>query len=154
MQSQKLQIDFCSFPRQTTQYHSNPSLCILIKYTKTCVCAQSLQLGPSFWEPMDYSPRGSFVHGIFQAWILEWVAISPSGNLSDPGIKSISPASPALKADSLLLSHWGIPYRTYAYVHHTVLYIIYLTHFLCTYPSQIPCEVRKLYISCSRRISW
>ena len=27
MQSQKRQIDLCSFPRQTIQYHSNPSLC-------------------------------------------------------------------------------------------------------------------------------
>ena len=27
MQSQKWQNDFCSFPRQTIQYHSNPSLC-------------------------------------------------------------------------------------------------------------------------------
>ena len=27
MQSQKWQNDLCSFPRQTTQYHSNPSLC-------------------------------------------------------------------------------------------------------------------------------
>ena len=27
MQSQKLQNDLCSFPRQTIQYHSNPSLC-------------------------------------------------------------------------------------------------------------------------------
>ena len=27
MQSQKQQNDFCSFPRQTIQYHSNPSLC-------------------------------------------------------------------------------------------------------------------------------
>ena len=27
MQSQKRQNDFCSFPRQTIQYHSNPSLC-------------------------------------------------------------------------------------------------------------------------------
>ena len=26
MQSQKLQNDLCSFPRQTIQYHSNPSL--------------------------------------------------------------------------------------------------------------------------------
>src|SRR5574337_279884 len=26
MQSQKRQNDLCSFPRQTTQYHSNPSL--------------------------------------------------------------------------------------------------------------------------------
>ena len=27
VQSQKRQIDLCSFPRQTIQYHSNPSLC-------------------------------------------------------------------------------------------------------------------------------
>ena len=27
MQSQKRQNDVCSFPRQTIQYHSNPSLC-------------------------------------------------------------------------------------------------------------------------------
>ena len=27
MQSQKRQNDLCSFQRQTTQYHSNPSLC-------------------------------------------------------------------------------------------------------------------------------
>ena len=27
MQTQKLQNDLCSFPRQTIQYHSNPSLC-------------------------------------------------------------------------------------------------------------------------------
>ena len=28
MQSQKPQNDLCSFPRQTIQYHSNPSLCL------------------------------------------------------------------------------------------------------------------------------
>ena len=28
MQSQKQQNDLCSFPRQTIQYHSNPSLCL------------------------------------------------------------------------------------------------------------------------------
>ena len=27
MQSQKRQSDLCSFPRQTIQYHNNPSLC-------------------------------------------------------------------------------------------------------------------------------
>ena len=27
MQSQKRQNDLCSFPRKTTQYHSNPSIC-------------------------------------------------------------------------------------------------------------------------------
>ena len=43
-----------------------------------------------------YSPSGFSVHGIFQAGILEWVAISHSGDLPDPGIEPTSPASPAL----------------------------------------------------------
>ena len=32
-------------------------------------------------DPMDYSPPGSFVHGILQARILEWVAIPSSGGV-------------------------------------------------------------------------
>ena len=38
--------------------------------------AQVLQLCPTFFDPMDYSPPGSSVSGILQARILEWVAIS------------------------------------------------------------------------------
>ena len=47
---------------------------------------------------MDYSPPGSSVHGIFQARKLEWVAISYSRDLPNPGIE---PRSPALQADAL-----------------------------------------------------
>ena len=32
---------------------------------------------------------------------------SPPGNFPNPGIKSLSPLSPALLVDSLLLNHWG-----------------------------------------------
>ena len=35
-------------------------------------------------DPMDYSPPGSSVHGIFQARVLEWVAISFSRRFSPP----------------------------------------------------------------------
>ena len=34
------------------------------------------QLCPSLFDPMDYSLPGSSIHGILQARILEWVAIS------------------------------------------------------------------------------
>ena len=34
-------------------------------------------------NPMDYSPPGSSVHGILQARILEWVAISFSKYIGD-----------------------------------------------------------------------
>ena len=37
-----------------------------------------------FWNPMDCSPPGSSVHGISQARILEWVAISFSRGSSQP----------------------------------------------------------------------
>ena len=47
---------------------------------------------------MDCSLPGSSVHGILQARIREWVAISLSKGSSDPGIEH---GSPALQADSL-----------------------------------------------------
>ena len=49
------------------------------------------QLGPTLCDPTDYSPPGSSVHGISQARILEWVAISSSRDLPDPGIQLANP---------------------------------------------------------------
>ena len=40
------------------------------------MCAKLLQLCLTLCDPMDYSPPGASVHGILQARILEWVAIS------------------------------------------------------------------------------
>ena len=48
-------------------------------------------------DPVDYSLPGSSVHGILQARILEWVAISSPGDIPDS------------QADSLPLSHQGSP---------------------------------------------
>ena len=39
---------------------------------------------PTLCDPLDCSPPGSLVHGIFQAWILEWGAISFSRGSSQP----------------------------------------------------------------------
>ena len=63
-----------------------------------CVGSHVGQSCPTVCDPVDYGPPGSYVHGIFQAKILEWVVISFSGDLPNPGIK---PWSPALQADSL-----------------------------------------------------
>ena len=42
-----------------------------------CVCARArAQSHLTLCDPIDYSLPGFFVHGIFQARILEWVAIS------------------------------------------------------------------------------
>ena len=44
-----------------------------IGYFYSCVLVT--QSCPTLYDPIDYSPPDSFVHGIFQARILEWVAI-------------------------------------------------------------------------------
>ena len=51
---------------------------ILINGDHLCCYNNALvaQLHPTLWDPMDCSPRVSSVHGILQARILEWVAIS------------------------------------------------------------------------------
>ena len=43
-----------------------------------------------FCNPLDCSAPGSSIHGILQARILEWVAISFSKGSFDPGIKPVS----------------------------------------------------------------
>ena len=55
-------------------------------YIYKCVCiytnvyaaaaAKSLQSCPTLCDPTDSSPPGSSIHGILQARVLEWVAIS------------------------------------------------------------------------------
>ena len=65
---------------------------------------KSLQSRLTLCDPMEYSQSGSSVPEIFQARILEWVAIFPPGDLPNPGIELVSPA---LQADSLPLSHQG-----------------------------------------------
>ena len=66
-----------------------------------CVCVCVLQSHLTLCNSLGYSQPGSSVHGIFQARILEWVAIFLPGDLPDLGIKPMSPMSPALQTDSL-----------------------------------------------------
>ena len=52
-----------------------------------------VKLCPTLWDPMDCSPPGSSIHGIFQARVLEWGAIAFSDSfcyfLSNPSFMSI-----------------------------------------------------------------
>ena len=59
---------------------------------------------------MDCSLPSSSVHEILQARILEWVAISLSGNLPNPGIEH---GSPVLQGDSLPSEPSGKPDHWY-----------------------------------------
>ena len=49
-----------------------------------CCCCLVAQSCPTLCHPMDCSPPGFSVHGILQARILEWVAISFSRGSSRP----------------------------------------------------------------------
>ena len=57
-------------------------------------------------RPVDCSPPSSAIHGILQARILEWVAISFTRDLPDPGIEL---RSPTLQADALTSAPPGKP---------------------------------------------
>ena len=67
-----------TFPTQTTSSSHNPEF---LTKKMLCCCAQ---LWPTLCDPMDCSPTGINVHGIFQARILEWVAIPFSRESSPP----------------------------------------------------------------------
>ena len=62
---------------------------LFYKYCKRCIGRMIMkvlvtQLCPTLCDPIHWSLQGSFVHGILQARILEWVAIPFSGGSSWP----------------------------------------------------------------------
>ena len=73
------------------------SKAMLLWNLSECCCSVTSVLSDSL-RPVDCSPPGSSVHGILQARILEWFAVPFSMDLPNPGIKPLSPASPALQA--------------------------------------------------------
>ena len=87
----KHQVKSCGYltsPRQTGGHPLCPEMVSWEGYSILCVphCSQECivkesesEVAPScltLCDPMDGSPPGSSIHGIFQARILEWVAIS------------------------------------------------------------------------------
>ena len=80
-------------------------------------CMLVAQLCQTLCDPMDCNPPSSSVHGIFQARILEWVAISFSRASSQP---MIEPGSPALQADSLTAEPPRKPYKAEKFVVNVV----------------------------------
>ena len=65
----------------------------------SCACVLIPQSCSTLCNPTDCSLPDTSVQGIFQARILEWVAISFSRDLLNPVLKT---TPPALQADSLL----------------------------------------------------
>ena len=52
------------------------SVCDFPGKNTAAAAAKSLQSCPTLYDPIDGSPPGSSIHGIFQARVLQWVAIS------------------------------------------------------------------------------
>ena len=80
--------------RQNTATSRNILQPFFLRYMKTdteqgayqvilYVCSVT-QSCPTLHNPMDCGLPGSFVYGILQAWILEWIAISSSKGSSRP----------------------------------------------------------------------
>ena len=78
---------------------------------KVTVNVKSLQSCPTLWNPTDCSPPGSFVHGILQARILEWVSMPSSRGSSQPRDRTCVSWGSCTAGDSLPLSHWRSPCR-------------------------------------------
>ena len=76
-----------------------------------CLCVHA-QACPTLCDPTDWSPPGSSVHGIFQARLLEWVAISSyRGSSQTRDQTRVSLASPALTGGFLTTVPPGKPIR-------------------------------------------
>ena len=76
----------------------------MVKVKSESEVAQSC---PTLCDPMYCSLPGCSVHGIFQAIVLEWIAISFSGGSSRPGL---NPGLPHCRQTFYHLSHQGSPW--------------------------------------------
>ena len=75
-----------------------------------CEHAKSLQSCLILCDPVDNSPPGSSVHGIFRQEYWSRLSCPPPGDLPDPGIELASLMSPALAGGSFTTSTtWEAP---------------------------------------------
>ena len=70
-------------------------------------CAKSLELSLTLCNPVDRSSLGSSVHGIYQAKILEWVAMPSSRGPFWPKDRTLVLTSPALAGGFFTTSATG-----------------------------------------------
>ena len=70
-----------SRPWDSTGKNTGVGCHFLLQCMKVKIESEVTQLCPTLSDPMDCSPPGSSVHGIFQARVLEWGAIAFSAVL-------------------------------------------------------------------------
>ena len=74
-----------------------------------CVCVRRCSV-VSFATPWTAARQAPVSMGFSRQEYLSGLPFSTPGDIPDPGIQLASPASPALQADSLPLSHLGSPH--------------------------------------------
>ena len=72
-------------------------------------------------DPMDCSLPGSSFHGIFQARVLEWGAISFYGPLQDFQVALVVKNPPVNAKDVRLIPEWGYPLGEEMVTHSNIL---------------------------------
>ena len=84
----------------------SPAFCMIC----LCVCMLShfshVQLFVTLWT---VAHQASLSMGFYRQEYWHGLRSPPPRDLPDPGIETVSPGTPALQSDSLLLSHWGSP---------------------------------------------
>ena len=94
----------------------------LLQYMKVKSESEVAQSCPTLSDPMDCSLPGSSVHGIFQARVLEWVAIAFSVNLPS-GCQSAARRTSVLNGGALEAHNHAYPWTT------STLHTVSLPHF-------------------------
>ena len=95
--------------------HSNvPHACVLKRFS--CVW---LFVTPWTWTVAHQAPLSMGFSGQ-EHW--SGLPCPPPGDLPAPGVEPAFPASPALQADSLPLTHWGSPQMLYWQYNHWALF--------------------------------
>ena len=100
-------IQYLAISQASTHWIPTALLCPLkLGQKRLCmpVCSVA-QLCSTLWDPVDCSPPGFFVHGIFPARILEWVAISSSRESSQP--RDWTQVSCVSRTGRQIFHHWA-----------------------------------------------
>ena len=109
-------------------------------YLYVCACAKSLQSYPTFFNHLDCSPPGSSDHGISQARILEWFAISLSEGSSQPRdqthvsyVSCIHRRVLAVQFSSVQFSRSVVSNSLQPHGQMGTLPLVYIYHCMCIY---------------------
>ena len=98
LSSQSLYSFHYNISKNLTHYLSKSDYVCCAVLSCSVVSEHFLSCLVTLFDPMDYSPSGFSVHGILQA-VLQWVVISFSMDLHNPGMES---GFPTLQVDTLL----------------------------------------------------